>query len=94
MINFSTQELKSRFSTSIKGVPLLVIYNKEKTTHYIGGYARAAITPLTDINITQFLTTLRQGKKLSSLPVIGCTVSKKYQTLLDPLGLKYTKRES
>ncbi|WP_127717988.1 hypothetical protein [Halobacteriovorax sp. HLS] len=89
--NYSTAQMKDEFSTSIKGVPLLVIYNKSKDVRYVGGYSDASITPLTQINIKNYLLTLNEGRKIASKPVIGCSVSKEYQAILDPLGLKYKK---
>lgn len=89
--NFSTKNLQNEFSKSIRGVPLLVIYDNKKSTRYVGGYSSSSITPLSKININNYIQTLKQGRSISSLPVTGCTVSKNYQKILDPLGLKYQK---
>lgn len=74
---------------SVRGVPLLVIYNKNKVTKYVGGYSEQAITPFTDINVAGYIAELEKGRTISSKPVIGCAVSKEYKKLLDPFGLKY-----
>ena len=76
---------------SLKGVPLLVIYDKQKNAKYVGGYSDKVITPLTKINIDPFLNNIRNKREVSSLPVKGCAVSKEYQKILDPFGIKYTE---
>lgn len=86
---FSSSELIEKFSEDIKGVPLLVIYDKDQRIHYVGGYSQNSITPLTSIDIPHFLKKVSRKKELISLPVRGCAVSMKYKKILDPLGLKY-----
>lgn len=87
----SFTQAKKKYSDSITGVPLLVIYDKKKATRYAGGYAKQLITPFTKIDIKSFINKISSGRELASLPVKGCSVSKDYQRILDPLGLKYTK---
>ncbi|MBC99068.1 MAG: hypothetical protein CME63_15110 [Halobacteriovoraceae bacterium] len=86
---FSSQEIQKKFNSSIKGVPLLMIYDHTKTIQYIGGYSQNLINPLVQINIMNFIEKIKKGQELESLPVRGCSVSKEYQKILDPLGLKY-----
>jgi hypothetical protein len=84
-------EAKKKYSDSITGVPLLVIYDSNKKTRYAGGYSQQLITPFTKIDIKSFLSKISEGRSVASMPVKGCSVSKDYQKILDPLGLKYTK---
>lgn len=84
-----TKKLDAEKADMIKGVPLLVIYDNNLETQYVGGYSDKSITPFTKINIQSFLNNIEKKRKIASMPVIGCAVSKKYQKLLDPLGLKY-----
>lgn len=84
-----TKKLTPEKAEMIRGVPLLVIYNQKMQTQYIGGYSDKSITPFTKIDIRSYLEKLKLNRKIASKPVVGCAVSKKYQQLLDPLGLKY-----
>ncbi len=92
VISLSSKSIDKNNKGSIRGVPLLVIYDKKKVTRYVGGYSAQAITPFTDINIESFLKKIESGAEVDSLPVIGCAVSKEYKKLLDPFGLKYTEK--
>jgi hypothetical protein len=87
--NLNPEKMKKDFSESIQGVPLLVIYNKNFATQYVGGYSDQSITPFTKINIKNYLVAMEQGRTIASNPIIGCATSKEYQNILDPFGLKY-----
>ena len=89
--SFTSESLKKKFAAEVKGVPLLIIYDKLRTTQYVGGYSDQLITPFTKINVMSFIEDLSKGREVASLPVKGCSVSKEYQKILDPLGLKYKK---
>ncbi len=73
----------------VTGVPLLVIFNNRKEVQYAGGYSNKSINPLAPPNEISLISKIRKGEDITTMPVIGCSVSKKYQKLLDPLGLKY-----
>lgn len=73
----------------IRAVPILVIYDQSNTTHYIGGYSDKMITPLTKMKDIELVKNLKNKQKVDSLPIKGCSVSRKFQKILDPLGLKY-----
>jgi len=88
---FTSEELLARVSTSMKGVPLLIIYDQDKTIQYIGGYSENLINPLVKINIMSFIDKIALGESVKSFPVKGCSVSEEYKKILDPLGLKYRK---
>jgi hypothetical protein len=73
----------------VTGVPLLVVFDPQKTIRYAGGYSDRAINPLQIPNEKKLIQNIIQQKHTDPYPVIGCAVSKEYQKLLDPLGLKY-----
>ncbi len=85
----NTKEAERFFGGEVRGVPLLTIFDRSYKTKYVGGYTEKSITPFTKINYKKFLEKIERNKKVVSLPVIGCAVSKQYQKLLDPFGLKY-----
>lgn len=87
--SYTSEDLSSLFTAGVTGVPLLVIFDSQKVTRYVGGYSERLITPFTQIDIPSFLKSLSQGRELSSHPVRGCSVSKEYKKILDPLGIKY-----
>ncbi len=89
VFKLSNEEAKKIFDGEVRGVPLLTIYDQTLTTQYVGGYSEKSITPFTKINYRKFLQKIETKKKVKPLPVIGCAVSKEYQKLLDPFGLKY-----
>ncbi len=90
--SINTKKLDEELASAIKGVPLLVIYDDKKITKYVGGYTDKVITPFTKIDIKQFLNKIKNNRTIASLPVMGCAVSKQYQKLLDPFGLKYQEK--
>lgn len=92
VLKTTKEELASKYQNALKGVPLLAIYDSENTIQYLGGYSSKSITPFSKIDITKFISDLENKKAIASYPVKGCSVSKKYQQLLDPLGIKYAKR--
>lgn len=91
--NLTPEKMSKDFSESIQGVPLLVIYNKNFATQYVGGYSDQSITPFTEINIKSYLISMEQGRDIASKPIIGCATSKEYQNILDPFGLKYQEKK-
>lgn len=89
----STERLEKDYADSLRGVPLLVIFDRTQTVRYAGGYTDQQITPFSKIDVKSFLDNVRDGEALVALPVKGCAVSQKYQKILDPLGLKYAKEQ-
>ncbi len=77
----------------LTGVPLFVVYDHNQIIQYAGAYSKAMITPLTIFQDLKIAGELGMKRKVASLPIRGCSVSKKYQALLDPLGLKYAQKE-
>jgi hypothetical protein len=91
VLTLSSDDIKKDYDGSIRGVPLLAIYDSKKTTRYVGGYSEKQITPFSKIDIKSFIDNLDKGRTIASKPVIGCAVSKEFQKLLDPFGLKYSE---
>lgn len=75
----------------IVGAPLLVVMTPAGEIAYTGGYSRVAKGPAQDVEL---LRELRAGRRPAPLPLFGCAVSRKLQTRLDPLGLKYRAARS
>ncbi|CBW28075.1 putative membrane protein [Halobacteriovorax marinus SJ] len=92
VVSLNSKELSKESDGAIRGVPLLVIYDRNQVTKYVGGYSEKSITPFTQIDIKEYIKTLKEGRGIASKPVVGCAVSKEYKELLDPFGLKYTEK--
>jgi hypothetical protein len=86
-----TKQISQELQESLIGVPLLMILDEQKTLKYLGGYSDQVMTPLSKIQVKKQLTKLMANKEVAEFPVKGCAVSKKYQSLLDPLGVKYER---
>lgn len=82
---------ESEFVQTVKGVPLLVIFDQNYNSRYVGGYSDNLITPMTTINIKPIVSKIEKGIDAQALPVKGCAVSLEYKKILDPLGIKYAK---
>ena len=84
------QLVKINFRESgVTGVPLLVVFDPERNISYAGGYDKKSVNSVFPPNEKKLIYDIIAGKNQKKLPVIGCSVSKKYQKILDPLGLKY-----
>lgn len=92
VINFNYQEISKQMPDAINAVPLLVIYDTNGILKYGGGYDQFSITPFTKINIAKIITEIKSNQDPKAYPIKGCAVSRKYQSLLDPLGVKYVSR--
>jgi hypothetical protein len=91
VFNFSSRS-ENKVVKSIRGVPLLVVFDKNKISRYVGGYSEALISPMTTIDISPLIAKIKNSKSnIKEYPIKGCAVSKKYQIILDPLGIKYAK---
>lgn len=83
------KEARSLASEKAVGVPFLLITSGKGEALYAGGYASSMIkenTPLLDL---QILDSLRGGKSAQELPIFGCAISQRIQSLIDPLHFKY-----
>lgn len=73
-------------------VPTLIIRNQRGDALYVGGYSDQKLSAGVPVNDLQILRSLQgKGPPPKSFPIYGCVMSQKYQSLLDPLGIK--KRE-
>lgn len=88
-INLSSKKMTKEFRQAVKGVPLLIIYDDKKHVKYAGGYSEKSITPFTKIDIMAIFTKIKKGRKVASMPILGCAINDEYKKILDPLGLKY-----
>ncbi|MBC77095.1 MAG: hypothetical protein CME64_13865 [Halobacteriovoraceae bacterium] len=90
VLNISYESLSTEIPEAVNAVPMLVIHDKKNHLQYAGGYSKNTITPLTKIDIKSLI---KKSKSIDhkEYPVRGCAVSKKYQALLDPMGVKYAK---
>jgi hypothetical protein len=79
----------NKFVEAIKGVPLLIVFDQEKNSKYVGGYTDNIISPMTTINIEPIITKIQKGNTVRARPVKGCAISEEYKKILDPLGIKY-----
>lgn len=76
------------------GVPFLMITNKTGQTVYAGGYGEHKILDGDTIRDLEILAQVQAGQSSKKFPIIGCATSLKYQNLLDPFHLKYSKGDS
>ena len=72
--------------------PLLVVYDKNKSIEYMGGYTENTITPLSKIYDLEIYKTALTDSKKKTYPIKGCANSKNIQQLIDPFGLKYRRQ--
>lgn len=71
----------------IEAAPLLVVTKLDGTILYSGGYtARKQGLNYRDVDV---INRALSGETLDSLPLYGCAVSERLQSLIDPLSLKY-----
>jgi hypothetical protein len=85
--NISIEEIQDE--EFLSAVPLLLIFDQTKFVHYAGGYAADSLTPLASYQDLTIARSIASDEKTQSLPIKGCAQSKKIQSLIDPLGLKY-----
>ena len=76
----------------LSGVPFFMLYDQKGVVQLISGYSNQLINPFTtQFKDKELVSAFFKEKKDKPLPIFGCAVSKEYQKLLDPLGLKYKK---
>lgn len=90
VLNIDYKTLSREIPDAINAVPMLAIHDKDRRLQYAGGYSESTITPLTKIDLKKLIS-ISRSKDKRKYKVKGCAVSKKYQALLDPLGVKYVK---
>jgi hypothetical protein len=83
-------ELERRYQ--VESAPLLLVADAQGRAHYIGGYTdRSGGKQINDVEI---IGKLLGGERVAVLPVFGCAVSSRVQQAIDPLGLKYDRRDA
>ncbi len=85
----SHRDARSIASEKAVGVPFLMIHTPQGNNVYAGGYAKDFIRENTPIQDQEILSYLQGGKTPAELPIFGCAVSHRIQSLLDPMGFKY-----
>jgi hypothetical protein len=81
-------ELKTRYGLEV--APLLIVEAPDHSIRYLGGYIERKQGPV--IRDREILSALQRGQAETTLPVLGCAVSRALQDMLDPLGLTYGRR--
>lgn len=73
----------------INAVPAFGVYDHNQKFHYMGAYTDGPVRPYSEFKDQEFMSSIKHQRKVASLDVKGCMVSKQYQKLLDPFGIKY-----
>ena len=92
LAGFEVKELRFndyKKSPAINIVPAYGVYDAQQTFHYLGAYTEGPVRPHSVFNDLSTIKELGHKRKVASLAVSGCVVSKEFQKLLDPFGLKY-----
>lgn len=93
VVQKSIEQLKSEDKVLLEGVPFFIIAKNDRTVAYAGGYSTEKINPNTKLKYIEIFTDLRAGHTVAALAVKGCSVSEKYQRMLNPFGLTYNDPE-
>ncbi len=81
-------ELEQRYQ--IEAVPLLVLADAAGHIRYSGGYTdKSGAVEVDDVPI---IDGVRSGRSVEARPVFGCAVSSRMQEAIDPLRIKYSRR--
>lgn len=90
---FQVQPREARELASEKavGVPFLLITSPAGDAVYAGGYSHQTLRADSPVRDLEILDSLRGGKTPQEFPIFGCAVSRRIQSLIDPLSLKYKK---
>jgi hypothetical protein len=84
----SPEALRERYG--VESAPMLAVLSPQSAggrVEYLGGYTARKQSP--DIQDIAILERLAHRSKVVEHPVFGCGVSRRLQSLLDPLGIKY-----
>ncbi len=74
----------------LEGAPWLLIYDPEGHLRYSGGYAATTPRRGAALEDRTLLARVQSGETVTPFPAYGCATSRRLQTALDPLGLKYS----
>ncbi|WP_226664322.1 TlpA family protein disulfide reductase [Microbulbifer aggregans] len=89
VLHLASPESGGEASSLVSAVPLLVVFDGSGDVLYAGGYSDRTITPFSQLDLQEMIVRINSGDMPAPLPVRGCAVSRAYQEILDPLGLKY-----
>jgi hypothetical protein len=78
-------ELARRYQ--VESAPLLLVIDPRGALRYSGGYTHRSGSAL--IQDGAVIDGLIGGRRVETLPVLGCAMSPRMQRAIDPLGLKY-----
>ena len=81
-------ELAQRYQ--IEAVPLLVVADAAGRIRYSGGYTEKC--DAVEVDDVPIIDGVRSGRTVYARPVFGCAVSSRMQEAIDPLRLKYSRR--
>jgi hypothetical protein len=77
-------DLAARFR--LESAPLFVVADPAGRLRYLGGYTERKRGPL--LRDAAVVRALRRGEAVEALPVLGCAVSRRLQSITDPLGVR------
>jgi hypothetical protein len=83
LLPIEPEALHQRFG--VEAAPLLVVLDPNDRARYVGGYTTRKQGP--DIQDRQILAALLGGATPEENPVLGCAVSSRLQTALNPIGV-------
>ena len=83
---FTTSETEA---PPINAVPAFGVFDHNHKFHYMGAYTEGPVRPHSAFKDLEMLKSIQHQRKVASIDVQGCVVSKQYQKLLDPFGIKY-----
>lgn len=73
------------------GVPALYITNPNNEVVYVGGYSNKSLKNIDQVEDQKIFAQTLAGETVKARPIFGCVVSRKMQSLVDPMQIKYTK---
>ncbi|MFO0941347.1 MAG: hypothetical protein U0930_11320 [Pirellulales bacterium] len=86
-VSFQSKEEIVR-KTGIESAPLLLVTQADAGLVYSGGYTNRKQG--LEIQDSEIINAIKRGIRPNPLPVLGCAISKKLKSAIDPLGLKYS----
>ena len=84
-----TFQVEKTQAPPINAVPAFGVFDKNQKFHYMGAYTEGPVRPHSTFKDLEILKSIQHQRKVASIDVQGCVVSKQYQKLLDPFGIKY-----
>ncbi len=82
-------QLQQRYA--IESVPMLVVADTTGRIRYSGGYTEQS--GAAEVEDTAIIEGVQAGRSVEPRPIFGCAVSSRVQEAIDPLRLKYSRRD-